>query len=66
MGVAWGAMQCREGPDRCKDQEPCCAQQAEKKGKGIGEMVQWLRALAAFAEDLDLVSSTHLEAHYHP
>jgi hypothetical protein len=27
---------------------------------GIGEMVQWLRALVVFLEDLGLVASTHM------
>ena len=30
---------------------------------GVGEMAQWLRALVAFTEDLELSPSTHIVAH---
>jgi hypothetical protein len=30
---------------------------------GAGEMVHWLRALAALAGNLDLVANTHMVAH---
>lgn len=32
---------------------------------GGGELVPWLRALAAKAEDLDSAPSTHVEVHNH-
>jgi hypothetical protein len=34
-------------------------------GRGVREMAQWLRALAALAKDLGLVPSTHRVAHNH-
>jgi hypothetical protein len=38
---------------------------SEKLIAGAGEVVQWLRALAALAEDLGLVCSTSMAAHNH-
>jgi hypothetical protein len=34
-----------------------------KKGKGDGEMAQWLRALAALSEFLSSRPSSHMVAH---
>jgi hypothetical protein len=34
--------------------------------KGFREMAQWLRALAALAEDPDSISSIHMVLHSHP
>lgn len=44
-----------EPPDLCKN---------ESDGEA-GEVAQWLRALAALAEDMSLVHSTHVVAHNH-
>ena len=33
---------------------------------GVGEMVQWLRALVAFTEDMSSVPRTHIKAYNHP
>jgi flagellar basal body P-ring protein FlgI len=35
----------------------------QTKNPGVGEVVQWLRALAALPEDLCSISSTHMEVH---
>jgi len=37
----------------------------EGERKEAGEMVQWLRALAAFPEDSGSIPSTHMAAHSH-
>jgi hypothetical protein len=39
---------------------------SKKQGEGAGEMSQWLKALAAVAEDLGSVHSTHMMAYSHP
>jgi hypothetical protein len=39
--------------------------QKQNKSNKAGEMVQWLPAFAALAEESDLVLSTHMEAHKH-
>jgi hypothetical protein len=33
---------------------------------GAGELAQWLRALTALPEDLELILSNHMVAHNHP
>jgi hypothetical protein len=60
----------REERDRKQQLSKVCIQNQKSNGEhnrhdlGKGEMAQWIRALAALAEDLGLIPSIHIMAHH--